>query len=315
MTPGYKTKAFWLTLAATLLSALLSSGVADAGTVAKGAAMLVSLLSTVGYASVRAFAKGPNGKAAWRTTEFWLSVAAVAVAALTASGVFHEGGLAMQALAGTSAILGALGYVARFQLPPTAVLLVAAALLAAGTTSACAANVPSGAFGTLSVPAGCESWPSLPLSVELAADVEGYRDAYDDAFDAWQHALGAPAFRWAKPGEEPDVLVTDEAPEGRWEECSKKAAPRRCEADTRRWCRGGKVAAEIRHARPLDAIEAYYISQHELGHALGVNHNGNPRSVMHAAIDLQDGLMTEGEEWPVFWILDSDAARARAVQR
>lgn len=121
MKPGYKTRGFWLTLAATATAALAASGaVADTGMVAQAIAAGGSALAAAGYASLRAFAKGPNGKPAWRTTEFWLTAGAVAVGALLASGVFPADGQAAKVIGGAAALLATLGYGARAALPPKA---------------------------------------------------------------------------------------------------------------------------------------------------------------------------------------------------
>lgn len=119
MTPGYKTKGFWFSLAATALAALTASGaVGSGGAVAQGLALGGSALLSMGYSSLRAFAKGQDGKPAWRTTEFWLTAAAVAMGALAASGAMPATGTLAQALGMATAALAALGYTARASLPP-----------------------------------------------------------------------------------------------------------------------------------------------------------------------------------------------------
>jgi len=50
-------------------------------------------------------------KPGWKTTEFWLSLLAIVLGAVAASGALPEGGLALQIIGGVMAILGQLGYV------------------------------------------------------------------------------------------------------------------------------------------------------------------------------------------------------------
>lgn len=117
-TAGYKTPAFWLTLLMTACGAVMASGAAMPGFVAQGVGLTMAALAASGYASIRAFVKGPDGKPAWRTTEFWLSIVAVLVSVAVASGAFPEGGQGAKVLAFATSLLSAAGYYARFQLPP-----------------------------------------------------------------------------------------------------------------------------------------------------------------------------------------------------
>lgn len=117
--PGFKTKGFWLTLAATAVAALTASGViGDGGTLAQGLALGGSALLAAGYASLRSFAKGAAGKPAWRTTEFWMTAGAVALGVLATCGAFPADGLVEKAIGTATALLASLGYSARAALPP-----------------------------------------------------------------------------------------------------------------------------------------------------------------------------------------------------
>lgn len=118
-TPGYKTAAFWLTLVATLLGGAVASGATDSGAVAQVLGFTVAALSSVGYASIRAWKKGADGKPAYKTTEFWLSVAAVVVGGLATCGAFPADGGVMKVVGAAAGLLAALGYGARAALPPT----------------------------------------------------------------------------------------------------------------------------------------------------------------------------------------------------
>lgn len=120
-TPGYRTISFYCTLAITAIAALFASGAGpESGLVFQGLSALAGALAAAGYASVRAFKKGPDGTPAWKTTELWLSVAAVVVGALLASGAFPTDGVALKIVGVLASILAAAGYKARFDMPPVA---------------------------------------------------------------------------------------------------------------------------------------------------------------------------------------------------
>lgn len=111
--PGYKTFTFWGAALATVLTALGASGAhfMASGVFASVYALLASAVGAAGYATWRAFAKSEDpAKPAYKTTEFWLSLASVIVGGLVASGAFASGGLADKAIAGAAALLAALGY-------------------------------------------------------------------------------------------------------------------------------------------------------------------------------------------------------------
>lgn len=119
MTPTYKKPAFWIVAALSLLSALGASGaVPGGGLLDGGIGFVLSALVATGYASVRAFSKGADGKPAYKSTEFYLSCAAAVVCILGASGAWAEQSAVGQALGFIGAALAAAGYTARFQLPP-----------------------------------------------------------------------------------------------------------------------------------------------------------------------------------------------------
>jgi hypothetical protein len=58
--PGYQTTEFWLSLAATVVGALLASGAIEAGTVwDRIAGTIAATLAAMGYSSARAKVKAP----------------------------------------------------------------------------------------------------------------------------------------------------------------------------------------------------------------------------------------------------------------
>lgn len=108
--PGYKTPQFWLGLVTTVGAALIAGG-ADLGQAANGVALVVAGLGAAGYAAWRVFKKSDDPKKpAWKTTEFWLSIAAVVVSGLYASGVISDGSTADKIVGVAAMLLTALGY-------------------------------------------------------------------------------------------------------------------------------------------------------------------------------------------------------------
>lgn len=108
--PGYKTPGFWLALVATFGAALTAGG-ADLGSAGSGVALVLTGLTAAGYAAFRVFKKSDDeAKPAWKTTEFWLSVAAATVSALYASGVISAGGTLEKVVGVVSMLLIALGH-------------------------------------------------------------------------------------------------------------------------------------------------------------------------------------------------------------
>jgi hypothetical protein len=107
--PGYKTLSFYATLVLTVCGALAASGSDIGGLGAVG--FLITSLSAAGYTAFRAFKKSETpSKPAWKTTEFYLSIAAGLVSAVYASGVFAETSRAGQVVALVATLLAALGY-------------------------------------------------------------------------------------------------------------------------------------------------------------------------------------------------------------
>jgi hypothetical protein len=92
----------------------------EGGMLGSAIATIAAALGAAGYSSARAFAKGKNGKPAYKTTEFWLSAGAVVVGALMAAGVFADGSMPAKIVGVGASLLGSMGYMARFQLPPKA---------------------------------------------------------------------------------------------------------------------------------------------------------------------------------------------------
>lgn len=108
--PGYKTPAFYLAILATLGSALFASGAAP-GAVEGYIAMGLTGLSAAGYAAFRAFKKSTDGtKPAYKTTEFWLSIAAALCSVVYASGAVTETGTVGKVIGVIAGLLAMLGY-------------------------------------------------------------------------------------------------------------------------------------------------------------------------------------------------------------
>lgn len=108
--PGFKTLGFYLAMLATLGSALIASG-ADVGAVGSAVAAGVTGLTAAGYAAFRAFKKSADPtKPAWKTTEFWLSIAAALLSVAYASGLVSDGGTVEKIVGIGASLLAMLGY-------------------------------------------------------------------------------------------------------------------------------------------------------------------------------------------------------------
>lgn len=107
---GYKTIGFWLTAITTAGAAVAASG-AGLGAVESMVALIISGLSAAGYAAFRAFKKSDDAtKPAWKTTEFWLSIATAVISLVYASGVVSDGGTLDKVIGFGVALLAMAGY-------------------------------------------------------------------------------------------------------------------------------------------------------------------------------------------------------------
>lgn len=112
--PGYKTPSFYITLAVTVLTGLVASGVDIAGLGA--ISFVLGSLTAAGYTAIRTIKKSESAeKPAYKTTEFYLSLVAALVAAAYASGLFVDTSRAGMVLGLVSTVLAALGYTVRLK--------------------------------------------------------------------------------------------------------------------------------------------------------------------------------------------------------
>lgn len=108
--PGYKTLGFYLASLVTLASAAVGSG-AGLGQTEGIIATVISILTAGGYAAYRVFVKSADPKKpAWKTTEFWLNLAAAALTIANFSGAFAETSTTGRVVAAVSGFLAMLGY-------------------------------------------------------------------------------------------------------------------------------------------------------------------------------------------------------------
>lgn len=108
--PGYKTPGFFLAAITTIGAALMASG-ANMGAAANAVALGISGLTAAGYAAFRAFKKSDDAaKPAWKTTEFWLSIAAAVLSIAYASGLVVDGGTFDKVIGFAAAALSMAGY-------------------------------------------------------------------------------------------------------------------------------------------------------------------------------------------------------------
>lgn len=111
MKPGYRTPAFWLGALATALAAIVASGLVSEPGHVNALSLVLSTLGALGYTAWRTWQKaGEPGKQPWRTTEFWLNVAAMLVSGLYLSGLVSTGSAGDQVLGFAAMLLTMAGY-------------------------------------------------------------------------------------------------------------------------------------------------------------------------------------------------------------
>lgn len=111
MKPGFKTAGFYGAFALSVIAVLTGAGAVSDGVLAQVVGMGGTIAAALGYTAWRLKVKqGAEGKAWYKRTETWFSLATVAVTALMASGAFGPDHPVSRAAAGLASILTALGY-------------------------------------------------------------------------------------------------------------------------------------------------------------------------------------------------------------
>ncbi len=132
LTPKYKTMEFWITVALTVVSFLLISGVVEPGSgFDKALAALIMGATSFGYSIKRGYIKMPvkNNKPGYQTTEFWLSLTSALTGITLASNAVDDMDQTSQVLASISVALAGLGYgpsrvMAKKAAPPVLILIL-----------------------------------------------------------------------------------------------------------------------------------------------------------------------------------------------
>ena len=131
MAPGYKSTEFWLTLLAVVISAVTQSGlIGDETVVTRVLTSILAVLSVLGYTASRSYLKtrilplaGTLRRLAeprfaramnpgYKTTEFWLTLLAVILAAVLSSRLTGSGTLVAPVITSTFAVVSVLVYIA-----------------------------------------------------------------------------------------------------------------------------------------------------------------------------------------------------------
>jgi hypothetical protein len=146
---------------------------------------------------------------------------------------------------------------------------------------------------------GCVQ-PALPLALYVSPNVSSeHREMAVDAVEAWGDALGQQAFVFTEDEDRASVVIDyGQGPDT---------------LDANIGCEGGFEHTLVTINSPIDVASAYALLQHELGHALGVEHSTNEQSVMQSTVD--QALMSESDDFAMVRITESDAATAKYAQR
>jgi hypothetical protein len=143
------------------------------------------------------------------------------------------------------------------------------------------------------------TWPSLPLVVELDADVSvTYDSSVSSAMDFWNNELGFTAFTTHGPTAQVHVTIGSAGSGGDG-------------ATSFYYDEEGKLNALVELRRPGDITEVYYIMAHELGHSLGLCHDADDyESVMYPELDY--AWSDPDQDFRVIVVTDNDKNALRA---
>lgn len=160
-------------------------------------------------------------------------------------------------------------------------------------------------------------WPSVPLQVTWVRDFwGGHNKSFEGALEAFNDAVGCELLVEAEGGEEIDILIAS----ANGEPCDQMGAePLAADDAGGAWyCPGGR--AEVQIAKPGNITQSYLITFHELGHTLGLAHDGyvpirdeGPTFVSVMADNAPEHVdrLGQGRFLPALSEKDADALRQR----
>jgi hypothetical protein len=157
----------------------------------------------------------------------------------------------------------------------------------------------------LTAPAGCE-WAPLPLRVQIDPALATRSPVLFRAAEAWSREMRTPAVVFV--ASDPDVTVS---------EASVGVTGHRVAVYTTCGERGKARSAMVLEAG-MDSVALHDFAAHGFGHALGVAHSTNQRSVMQGTLEtgLLAGEPGPDEDFPpVYRVTEGDAQAALAQRR